>query len=229
MGWIEAAGRADIAAPATPPAARTRRAWRRGLVRLCAVLAFAAGPAAPSLAQSAALQAAYITARSAAVAPQGFAALCGRYSWLCAVSKTRGLPGAAGLALARRINIQVNRSTPEIEDSAQYGVRDYWALPTARGGDCEDIAMLKKERLVRAGYPAQDLMIATVLDRSRQNHAVLVARTRLGDFVLDNLRNTVLPWNSTGYTFITMQNPKAPHRWEAVLRGGLIAMRVASN
>jgi predicted transglutaminase-like cysteine proteinase len=198
-------------------------------IRLCAALLLCALPLAPAGAAPATAGASFLTARATASAPRGFGPLCTTYSWLCATSSARDLPGGGALALARSVNRQVNATTPQISDLAQYGVPDHWALPTARGGDCEDIAMLKKERLVMAGYPAQDLLIATVLDRGGENHAVLVARTAMGDFVLDNLRDAVLPWQRTRYTFLTMQNPSRPSQWEAVLEGGMIPLRLASN
>ena len=41
------------------------------------------------------------------------------------------------------------------------------------------------------------------------------------DLVLDNLKNSILPWRKTGYSFLSMQNPSAPHKWDAVLAGGV--------
>ena len=65
-------------------------------------------------------------------------------------------------------------------------------------------------------------MIATVLDRNRASHAVLVVRTQFGDYVLDNQNRKMLPWRATGYTFLKMQNPNAMNQWSAILSGGLI-------
>lgn len=50
---------------------------------------------------------------------------------------------------------------------------------------------------------------------------MLVLRTEEGDFVLDNLNNRVKGWQETGYSFLRMQNPDAPHRWNAVFKGGM--------
>jgi predicted transglutaminase-like cysteine proteinase len=33
-------------------------------------------------------------------------------------------------------------------------------------------------------------------------HAVLMARTDRGDFILDNKRKAVLPWRETGYRYV---------------------------
>ena len=126
----------------------------------------------------------------------------------------------ATLKLAKTTNSQINRTTRQVADDRQYGGADTWALPTARGGDCEDFVLLKKKVLVSQGIPPETLLIATVLDRKRAPHAVLILRTDAGDFVLDNLRNQIKHWTETGYTFLRMQDPKAPRRWHAVFAGG---------
>ncbi len=111
----------------------------------------------------------------------------------------------------------------QISDASQYRRDELWALPTRRGGDCEDFALLKKRELIRLGIPAERLLIATVLDRKYRGHAVLVVRTHRGDMVLDNLTNRVMRWERTGYTFMKMQNPARPDTWQAILAGGLLA------
>jgi predicted transglutaminase-like cysteine proteinase len=73
------------------------------------------------------------------------------------------------------------------------------------------------------GVAAERLLIATVLDRRQNPHAVLVLRTDRGDYVLDNLANRMMHWSDTGYTFLRMQNPKAPGQWVAVFAGGVFA------
>jgi predicted transglutaminase-like cysteine proteinase len=115
----------------------------------------------------------------------------------------------------------VNRQVRPITDRRQYRRDEHWALPTSRGGDCEDFALLKKRELIALGVPADKLLIATVLDRKRQPHAVLVLSTLQGDYVLDNLTSRIKPWGQTGYSFLRMQDPRAPERWVAVLAGGI--------
>ena len=44
-------------------------------------------------------------------------------------------------------------------------------------------------------------------------HAVLVVRTDRGDFVLDNMRNKVLLWSDTEYTFLKMQSSRHAAQW----------------
>ncbi|MFK7763161.1 MAG: transglutaminase-like cysteine peptidase [Roseobacter sp.] len=172
---------------------------------------------------------AFLVAQKSIHAPSGFVGLCSKYSWVCKSSGHTKLSAAEKHELASQINRAVNRQVREIEDSVQYGREEHWALPTRRGGDCEDLVLLKKKMLVERGVPSQSLLISTVLDKKMNSHAVLVLRTAQGDLVLDNLTNRILPWNKTGYTFLKLQNPKALARWDAVLAGGVIQDRPTAS
>ena len=164
----------------------------------------------------------FVASQRQTSAPAGASGLCGAHSWACATSSNRAPLTRAQLETVVATNRRINRSVRQISDRAQYGVEEHWALPTARGGDCEDFAMLKKLELMRAGIAPQRLLIATVLDRRLQSHAVLVLRTDFGDFVLDNLTSEIKPWHATGYTFLKMQNPQAKGTWVGVLTGGIL-------
>ncbi len=166
---------------------------------------------------------AFIYAKSATAAPPGAQHLCTRYKWACTRSGKPRANSTVALKIAKLVNNQVNRQTRQVEDQRQYGKEEYWTLPSSRGGDCEDIVLLKKKRLMNKGLSSNNLLIATVLDLNRNSHAVLVLRTKRGDYVLDSFRNRIVPWFNTGYTFLKMQNPKSPRRWNAILAGGLIA------
>ena len=82
------------------------------------------------------------------------------------------------------VNLLVNetityeREPPEV---------DIWQDRDFTVGDCEDFALLKRRKLISAGWPPGALRIAIVLKRpdDDQLHAVLVASTNRGDFVLD--------------------------------------------
>lgn len=165
---------------------------------------------------------AHLAPKKSIAAPEGFAGVCGSYGWACARSKTNAVSGPEVLNVADRINRSVNRKTRQISDRAQYRKDEVWALPTARGGDCEDLVLLKKLRLLEAGVPASALLIATVLDLRGGRHAVLVLRTKAGDIVLDSLDNRLRHWVETNYTFLKLQNPSNPKVWDAVFAGGRI-------
>lgn len=196
-----------------PRLARLAGAARHAL----AALALAAGgvqaaPAPPP---------AHLEPVRAAPAPSGSGDLCSRYRWACAASRGRTVAPDSALTVANGVNREVNATVREVTDLSQYGRDDLWDLPTPRGGDCEDFALAKKQRLIQAGVPAGALLIATVLDRRRDHHAVLVLRTAAQDLVLDNLTDRMLPWHRTGYSFLRMQDPNDPRRWNAIAAGGI--------
>ena len=204
---------------------RRRRSPRAVIAAFATSMGLAAaltvGAASPAYA--AGLPNSFIVSTKSVAAPRGFSGVCERYAWACISHSSLAKDHTADqkLRLASRVNLSVNRKVREISDSRQYRVAELWALPTRRGGDCEDFALLKKKELMARGIAADKLLIATVLDRKRRPHAVLVMRTAKGDFVLDNLTNRIKPWKQTGYSFLRMQRPDAPSQWTAVMAGGI--------
>ena len=164
----------------------------------------------------------FLVAQRVVSAPVGASGLCAKYRWACAPSGRARINQRDVISLAATVNTNVNRQTRTIADQTQYGREEYWTLPTARGGDCEDFVLLKKKTLIEHGVASDNLLIATVLDHDLNSHAVLVLRTATGDLILDNLNKNILPWKKTGYTFLKLQNPAAPGSWHAVLAGGII-------
>jgi len=167
---------------------------------------------------------AQIPVRHVAMAPAGAGALCSTYDWACARSGKAMLLGEGVMDTLRAVNSRANRIIRPISDMQQYRTPEYWALPTQRGGDCEDYALYKKRELIRLGIPPEQLLIAAVLDKQGRIHAVLVVRTGSQDLVLDNLTSRIVPWNRTGYTFLRLQDPDQPSRWVAVYAGGMFPL-----
>ena len=162
----------------------------------------------------------FIPHRGGAPAPSGAQGLCKTYSWACARAGASGASAADQLKRVSTVNARVNRAVRAVEDDRQYGVAEYWALPTRVGGDCEDFALLKKRELVQQGVDPRRLLIATALDRQRNPHAVLVFRSDKGDLVLDNLTDQIRSWADTGYVFLQMQDPDRPTGWVNVFASG---------
>lgn len=154
-------------------------------------------------------------------APEGASVFCRKAQWACSPSSGKNMSEDVLFQLAKTVNLQINRKVRQIEDIDQYGVLEHWALPGRKGGDCEDFALLKKRTLLEQGVPSDRLLIATALDKSGRNHAVLIVRTTSGDYVLDNKTNTIKLWNKTGYSFLKIQDPDDPKIWRAVLAGGI--------
>jgi predicted transglutaminase-like cysteine proteinase len=92
---------------------------------------------------------AFLYAKSATTAPPGAQRLCTRYKWACKRSGKSRVNSTVALEIAKLVNSQVNRQTRQIEDQRQYGKAEYWALPSSRGGDCEDLVLLKKKKLIQ--------------------------------------------------------------------------------
>jgi len=111
-----------------------------------------------------------------------------------------------------RVNAAVN-ALPEISDEENYGIGDVWSYPDARGGDCEDMAMEKRRRLIAAGWPSDVLLIATATTADGKGHAVLIAAMTEGDLVLDNLDETIRLWSETPYRWRERQSRRRPIVW----------------
>ena len=110
------------------------------------------------------------------------------------------------------INRTVNHEIEPATDIEIYGVTELWTLPATRG-DCEDFALLKRHRLIEQGWPAGSLLMTVVRDEKNEGHAVLTARTSLGDYVLDNKAESVKLWNQTPYHYVMRQSYLDPNVW----------------
>ena len=111
------------------------------------------------------------------------------------------------------VNRRVNGAVTAVTDQNYYGQREVWTYPDKGFGDCEDFALEKRRELIRQGWPASSLRMALVRQRNGEAHAVLVANTDSGDFVLDNLVADVLDWSQTSYKFVKISSPETLNRW----------------
>ncbi len=100
---------------------------------------------------------------------------------------------AAGLdpvAKLRLVQQEVSRRVRWQHDLDNMGVADFWANAgetLRRGtGDSEDIAIVKMQVLKAAGFSPKDLYISVGRHNVRGAHAVLLARTAGGFYVLDD-------------------------------------------
>jgi predicted transglutaminase-like cysteine proteinase len=114
------------------------------------------------------------------------------------------------------VNYTVNTTIRPETDLEQYGVEEFWAYPVT-AGDCEDYALLKRRTLMEKGMSASDLLITVVLQPNGEGHAVLTVRTDRGDFILDNMRNKVLLWSDTEYTYLKRQASDNPGQWIKII------------
>lgn len=96
------------------------------------------------------------------------------------------------LADLAEVNEEVN-SLPYVADADRYGRPEFWAEISASGGDCEDFAIGKLNRLAARRWPIESLRLAACYVETGEYHAVLVAGTPTGDMVLDNRKPDPIP------------------------------------
>ncbi|MBP1876151.1 hypothetical protein LPJGGPFB_01988 [Ensifer adhaerens] len=121
------------------------------------------------------------------------------------------------------VNFDVNQAITPMTDMEIHGVEEKWSYPDSVG-DCEDYVLLKRRKLIESGFSASDLLITVVLQPNGDGHAVLTVRTDRGDFILDNMRNKVLLWSDTEYTYLKRQSTEHAGRWVKLQDGRTVAV-----
>jgi predicted transglutaminase-like cysteine proteinase len=153
--------------------------------------------------------------------PIGHFEFCKSHSGECAIQPGSSGPEHMTGKLWRKIasvNLAVNNSIKPMSDFDVYGKDEVWAYP--RGvGDCEDYVLEKRRILLGTGIPASNLLITVVRKPDGEGHAVLTMRTDKGDFVLDNLSNTVSQWYETGYRYLKRQASDNAGHWVSIREG----------
>jgi len=118
-----------------------------------------------------------------------------------------------------RINTAVNHGTKYVPDPEKWKRLDYWNTEHDGEGDCEDYALEKRKRLQKL-YPdhKDSFLIATCFVEGDNGetgrggyHAVLLAITDKGVYVLDNRHESVMPWKDLPYRF-DRREPNAEER-----------------
>jgi len=159
----------------------------------------------------------------------GWVRFCEQYPEECRVDPSE--PGTVQLGAKEwqtlvRINQQVNAAIKPKTDMDHWGVEDRWDFAEDGYGDCEDYQLVKRKRLVEAGFPRRALRMTVVIDEEGAGHAVMMVRTNRGDFILDNKRNAVLPWHRTGYTYIKREGDQGM-AWASL--GGQVSPTMTAN
>ncbi len=147
--------------------------------------------------------------------PYGFVRFCEKNPSHCAATDQRQDRFNATpemLSELDEVNRKVNETVAPFTDQEIYGVTELWTLPLNKG-DCEDYALLKRHILIQRGWPPSALLLTVVRDEEGSGHAILTARTRQGDFVLDNKIPDVRIWNATPYDFVMRQSFVNPKVW----------------
>ena len=151
--------------------------------------------------------------------PIGYVTFCREHQAECRPSGRHCRPHAAHRAEARLSSSRstatsTSRSRP-VTDLDLYGKVEVWTYPSGKG-DCEDYVLLKRRMLIERGWPESTLLITVVRDENNEGHAVLTARTDVGDLVLDNKRQQIVRWTDTPYTFVKQQSERNPLVWSSL-------------
>ncbi|MBC2886212.1 transglutaminase-like cysteine peptidase [Ochrobactrum sp. CM-21-5] len=118
------------------------------------------------------------------------------------------------MKLLQTVNRSANHRIRPVSDQDNYGKRDHWTMPTNGKGDCEDYVLMKRAQLIARGIGPSQLLITMV--QGSEAHVVLTVRTDHGDYILDNLRDDVLPVEKTSYRYIKMQSPTNSGQWVSI-------------
>lgn len=154
--------------------------------------------------------------------PFGFVHFCERMPSECVASfgnEPRFDASPVRLSELDHINRRINAAITPATDLELYGVAEHWTVPTD-SGDCEDYALLKRQILMKRGWPASALLMTVVRDERGDGHAVLTVRTAQGDFILDNKTSDIRLWHQTGYRFVMRQSFVEPRLWMSLVPDG---------
>ena len=170
--------------------------------------------ALPAPSGNAAATAPYMRIYGQANPPYGFVQFCDSFPKECvAGDSTDGRFDANPERLVEldAVNRHINTTIEPVTDQELFGVAEWWAVPTLRAdgsgkGDCEDYALLKRQILIKRGWPVSSLLMTVVRDEKGDGHAVLTARTAQGDFILDNKTSDLKLWSQTPYKFVMRQS-----------------------
>lgn len=144
------------------------------------------------------------------LAPFSFARFCVRKPVRCPVSKQ--IHQIQLNAANRRVIEEVQRS---VNSELRSGL-ERWDDGVTRT-DCTDFALIKRSRLMDLGFQPSALLIAVAFVASGEAHLLLVVVTDRGDYVLDNLRPTMVRWDELPYRWVMRSTPQDPRNWQAVL------------
>ena len=110
-------------------------------------------------------------------------------------------------------NSSVNLEIVLRSDQDQYQKEEFWTYPYNGFGDCEDIALEKRSRLVKIGFPRGALRLAIGYHKKTLiSHAVLTIETNQGTYVMDVTNDQICLWNLTPYNFETRE--RTDGKWE---------------
>lgn len=165
-----------------------------------------------------AAQAGYITTTGeTSTRPLGHSHYCLRDPAFClAVEPERVSLTEALYDELEAVDDEVNNTIQPMSDKSNWGMIDFWSLPRHGLGDCEDYALLKRQMLLKKGWPAGAFRVVSVKTWEDLDHAVLAVSTDKGDLILDSLAYEIRDWGDIGHTGYKVQSLTDPTKWEKI-------------
>jgi predicted transglutaminase-like cysteine proteinase len=148
--------------------------------------------------------------------PIGWVQFCQTYKGVC---DTKPLPPVdvvldeKAWSALQQVDEWVNHHIKPMTDMDHYGMIQWWRYPDDGAGACHSYALLKRRLLMQGGWPRQALLMTIVHERDGEGHAVLTVVTDRGDFILDNLTDSILLWSKTPYSYYKRQSQGDPNTW----------------
>ncbi len=107
-----------------------------------------------------------------------------------------------------KVNRDVNAEFRLTDDLEWRGKEEEWNYPSLGTGDCEDLALEKRRRLVNLGVPRAAMTIGVVFHKKfKSPHAMLFVETNDGTIVLDSPQSDLLCWDKAPYNYESRERP----------------------
>jgi predicted transglutaminase-like cysteine proteinase len=168
-----------------------------------------------------------ITEASPTLSPFQHVRFCLRYPADCKSEPTETTTvelTAETLETMQRVNRDVNLSIMPVAKSDPIADGGWTISPVS--GDCNDYAVTKRHELLQKGLPAKAVRLAVVKTPSGIGHLVLVVSTNRGNLVLDNLSETIMPWQLTKYQWLKIQSSADARYWFEIKPRGMVLSQV---
>jgi predicted transglutaminase-like cysteine proteinase len=153
------------------------------------------------------------------LAPMAFTQFCQKYVDECKPQQPMFRGGRIKLTNLRwteLVNVNSAANSSIRPEPSKEGIADHeWLLGPAFG-NCNDYAVTKRHQLTARGWPARAVLLSEVVTFSGQHHVVVVVRTNIGDVVLDNLTDVIMPWFQKPFQWVRIQTPRNPNYWASI-------------
>jgi predicted transglutaminase-like cysteine proteinase len=110
------------------------------------------------------------------------------------------------------VNQRVNRLISPRSKAYDNSPYEGWTI-APETGDCNDYAVTKRHELLMRGLPSSALRLSVAKTPDGAGHLVLVVSTTVGNLVMDNLTDEIMPWQLTDYRWIKIQSTSDPQLW----------------